>query len=311
MKQSRKITQRNVEQIYKQLNRVLVSLDGQVLDAQRGEIRERLMNLLSIINNDDFKEGISKVNDEGYIDYEKIIRELFYRLTYGKRTDYYFNNIIDNHIFKSSILTNEQKDDNQNFQVLNVNGPDVFNEPEEFYNFWRPILGDITAFFGDRRSREKMTEKGQYYIHEFDKSFLNTLTTVRDASSDASLVFLITGQPHAAAATGTVVLAIDALFVVRNLIDGLRNGNNRQIADALNEGMFIVAGLTVSNIFANTISKKLSISTNEGTKYYPVVRGRWNTVLNNIRKDFGKSSKEAINHIIEQARRVYDDIQKE
>ena len=91
MGQSREVTQRNVDRLYEQLHDVLVFLSGQALDSQREAIRARLENLLRIVDHDvGYKEGISRLDDEGYNEYEKILTELYYKMTAGSRADLYF-----------------------------------------------------------------------------------------------------------------------------------------------------------------------------------------------------------------------------
>jgi len=101
MLKGREFTQRSIDSLHRQLNDVLVYLDGVVLDPQREEIRTRLENLLKIVNNnEEFKEGISRLDDEGLKKYQRMLRELFFKLTYGKRADYYFGDILESPIFQ-------------------------------------------------------------------------------------------------------------------------------------------------------------------------------------------------------------------
>jgi len=72
-----------------------------VLDPQRAEIRTHLESLLKIVNNSgEFKEGINRLDDEGLKKYQKMLRALFFELTYEKRADYYFGDILESPVFQ-------------------------------------------------------------------------------------------------------------------------------------------------------------------------------------------------------------------
>jgi len=112
MKQSRETIERYINQRYRQLGEVLNYMDGQTFDAEREEIRQLLDELLTTFNHDpEFKEGINKLNDEGYEFYEKVLTDLFFGLTDRTKAKFYFNNIFDNPIFNIP-----------NYQILNVKG---------------------------------------------------------------------------------------------------------------------------------------------------------------------------------------------
>jgi len=121
MKQTREETQRGVDQIYIQLKEVLEYANGQPLDSEREEIRAELEELLEIVNTDpEYKEGISRLNDEAYIEYEKMLTSLFFKLTDGKSLQNFFDNrIIDNPVFKKLTPIHTENGE-ESYQKLNV-----------------------------------------------------------------------------------------------------------------------------------------------------------------------------------------------
>jgi RHS repeat-associated protein len=177
--------------------------------------------------------------------------------------------------------------------------PSIFGSSENFWNFWDSFLGPISAFFGNQNAQQRITQTGQYYLQEFDKTAVAALTTTSEASSKATIFFLAIGQPEAAAASAAVDLAAQALLAARDVVNG-------DVAKGLNEGTFIVSGLVVGNLVANGVNKLLTIDI-DGKKIDYVLNGsRWATVRDNIRRDFGTLNAELLLQIVNEAKKVYD-----
>jgi len=151
-----------------------------------------------------------------------------------------------------------------------------------------------TSMFQDR-----ITEDGQYHIQQFDRALVRTLTTVRDASSNASLFFLAVGQPHAAVAAGTLSLAAAALLVLRKLFVG-------DIRGATIDSAFIVAGAQVSRLGAAGVNKLLSISTDTRTINYLLTGNSWATIRDQIYRDFGTLSGDMLSRLLNVAQEAYN-----
>ena len=99
---NRKGTQRSINRTYEQLGDVLNYMEGQVLDAKRSEVKNQLESMLEIIsNNPEFKEGIDKLSDEAHVEYDKILTQLFFRLTMGQNSEFQFGNTLDRPVFRS------------------------------------------------------------------------------------------------------------------------------------------------------------------------------------------------------------------
>jgi hypothetical protein len=114
MGQTRETTERNIESLYRQFNEIFEFMNRQIFDDQREEIKDKLENLLGTFNNAEYREGINRLNDEGYKEYEGILRALFYKMTMGKSSDFYFNNLNDNPVFRQG------QEMESGYQMLNV-----------------------------------------------------------------------------------------------------------------------------------------------------------------------------------------------
>jgi len=122
MGQSRETTQRNVDSLYRQLHDVLAYMGREPLDSEREAVRARLENLLRIVSHDTgYREGISRLNDEGYAAYEKMLRELYYKMTMGKRAGFLFDSIIDNPVFKGQGPIHEQRE--RGYEIIQAEFP--------------------------------------------------------------------------------------------------------------------------------------------------------------------------------------------
>jgi hypothetical protein len=179
----------------------------------------------------------------------------------------------------------------------------------DFNNFWGSLLGNLSAFFGNKNAQQNLTNYGQYYLQEFDNFNVATLNTIGEASSNASFFFLSIGQPEAAAAAGAIALASDGLLVMHDLTAGLRDGDNGAISKAIGDGAFIIAGLVVGKGVSNATNKMLSISTSSKTINYNLNGNKWDVLRKNIRDDFGDMTGEAVSNILNEAKKVYDEAQ--
>jgi RHS repeat-associated protein len=178
-----------------------------------------------------------------------------------------------------------------------------------FNNFWGSLLGNLSAFLGNKNAQQNLTDSGQYYLQEFDTFNIAVLNTTSEAASNASLFFLAIGQPEAAAATSAIALTAESLLVAHDLVDGLRNGDNRAISTVINKGTFVVAGVIIGKGVSNATNKILSISTDRKTMSY-TLNNKWNTLSQKIRNDFGDMSGEAVSRILNEAKKVYDAAQE-
>ena len=133
---NREFVQKSINQRHRQLNDVLYYLNDQVLDAEREAIKLKLESLLDKVNhNSEYSEGINRLNNEGLIEYEKMLTELYFKMTDGKRAEFYFNNIINNPVFQENKLLHAETDNNAfydqesnepGYQMLNVHGSSVW-----------------------------------------------------------------------------------------------------------------------------------------------------------------------------------------
>ena len=176
---------------------------------------------------------------------------------------------------------------------------------EEFYNFWGSILGDISAFLNNKTAQNNITVKGQYYLREFDRLNVAALTTISDATSNATIFFLAVGQPEAAAITAGISLAAKGMLIAHDWVSAYYNNDQVGMNRAINDGTFLVAGLIINNVTKTGIDKVLSISTGGKTVNYMINGNRWETIQQNIRQEFGNLSGNVVEEILNAARKVY------
>lgn len=124
MRQSREETERRVEALYTQIGEALSSLDGKRLDAQRDEIRGRLKDFLALAESPEYTEALSLLDDEGYAEYEKVLKGLYFKMTLGRDADNYYGNLPSSPLFQNTSGYDVEKENtpakNSDNQVDNI-----------------------------------------------------------------------------------------------------------------------------------------------------------------------------------------------
>jgi hypothetical protein len=181
----------------------------------------------------------------------------------------------------------------------------------DFNNLLGSVLGNLAAFFGNKTAQQNLTVTGRYYLQEFDKANIAALSTVSEASSNASFFFLAIGQPEAAAGATALSVAADSLIVFHDFMSGWRNGDNDKINNTISQGTFVVAGLLVGEVVAGKAEKLLTINAGGKNMSYVLNGNSWGTIKQKIYNDYGKMLGDTVSKIMEGAKKVYDAAQKE
>ena len=176
---------------------------------------------------------------------------------------------------------------------------------EDFVNFWGSILGNLSAFLGNKTAQNNITVKGQYFLQEFDKKAVSALSTVSGASSKVSIFFLMIGQPEAAAATSALGLVAEGMLIAHDWAAAMRNNDQAGMNRAVRDGTFIVAGMIIGNQAGKAIGKALSITADGKTISYTTTGKKWEDLQKAIRNEFGNLSGSMVEEILDAAKKVY------
>jgi len=177
---------------------------------------------------------------------------------------------------------------------------------EDYMNFWGPVLGKISAFFGYKPEQNNITLKGQYYLKVFDKAAITALTKVSEASSIASLTFLAAGQPEAAAAASGVSLVAEGMLFVHDWVSAFQANDPAGMNKAVNNATFLVAGLIIGDQTGKAVSKALSITADGKTINCMITGNNWKDIQRTIRNEFGNLSGSVLEGILSAAKEAYD-----
>jgi len=242
---SRQSTERGIESLYRQLDDVLVYMNTLILDNERAEIKTRLERLLVLFNDSEYREGISRLNDNGLKQYHLYLKELYLKMTMGKSAEFYYNNIPENLSFhvrpEQGLATSDYEIFNARSPIDNL-WPDIASNPiGGLINFF-DRLGDVSARLlnmiqaagnGDQSARTHL----DFIWH---KARRDTLITLSNNSTTATFVFLAYGAVPLAKISSAVGLVADIALTFDDFI----SGNH---IDGFVSAGFVVAGLLLNS----------------------------------------------------------------
>jgi len=180
-----------------------------------------------------------------------------------------------------------------------------FNPWEDYINFWGSIIGNISAFFGNKTAQNNINAKVQYYLQELDKINVATLTEISDASLGATIFFIVIGHPEVAAVTSTGGLVAEGMLIVHDWVSAFYANDQAGMKKAVNNGTFLVAGLIIGNQTVKAVNKALSITADGKTII--VTGNKWEDYQRIIRNEFGNLTGSVVEGILSAAKKAYDE----